>query len=553
MARGTHHVRDRMKIGIYNRWLHTQGGAERYTGVAARVLAADHDVTLITHRPIDLTALGQRLNIDLSRVRLRCVEDLPFDLMAPLTAEYDLFINGSHSSYVPSRAAHSIMFVYFPFLGMHTWDGRLRQWIGRQLLRELSVPQFREGFYAIQELGKGWYRWSAGQAAVEVPFAGWKRDIPMQIVAGSFRPEGWAAVPLRIACGERVLAETALQTRQGDYENIEFVLPRDCIRNGRARLDLSSETYSGRIAGVEEHDYRQVGVAVAAVRSKTWRYYLYELVFERLWPELGLRLHGIPENPSLDYIRTYDVLCPISQYVAGWVERAWGLAGEILYPPVAVDDFAPGEKRRMILSVGRFFPQGHEKKFPEMVQAFAALPRQEMAGWEFHLAGGVAQDNLSQEYFRKVKRLAEGLPIVLHPNVDYAELRRLYSHATLYWHATGFGQSETRYPERYEHFGITPVEAMAAGCVPIVLGIGGPAEIVEHGRSGFLWRTLDELRAYTMAAVSDPALLANLRAGAMERAQRLSEAQFALRLLKLVDDVVGGRIDPPADSKETTR
>ncbi len=541
-----------MNIGIYNRWLHTQGGAERYTGVAAKVLAADHDVTLITHRPIDLAALGSRLNIDLSRVRLRCVEDLPFDLMGPLTAEYDLFINGSHSSYVPSQARHSIMFVYFPFLGMHTWDGRLRQWLGRHLLRELSVPQFREGFYAIQELGKGWYRWSAGKAVVEVPFAGWRRDIPMQIVAGSFRPDGWAPVPLRISSGGRVLAETALQTRTGDYENVEFVLPKDCIQDGRARLEFSSETYSGRIAGIEEHDYRQVGVAVAAVRSRTWRYYLYEIVFERFFPELGLRLHGIPENPSLDYIRTYDLLCPISQYVGDWVERAWGLRGEILYPPVAVSDFQPGEKRRMILSVGRFFPQGHEKKFPEMVQAFAALSRQDLVGWELHLAGGVAQDSLSQEYFQRVKRLAEGLPVVLHPNVDYATLRQLYSHATLYWHATGFGQSETRYPERYEHFGITPVEAMAAGCVPIVLGIGGPAEIVEHGRSGFLWRTLAELQEFTMAAVSDAAELAKLRAGAIERAQRFSEERFAQRLRELVDDVVCGRTLLDEPRKDTT-
>ena len=136
-------VRRKLNIGIYNRWLHTQGGAERYTGVAANVLAAQHDVTLITHQPVDLAAIGSRLNIDLSRVKLRCVEDLPFDLMSPVTAEYDLFVNGSHSSFVPSQAKHSIMFVYFPYLGMHTWDGRnCRQRVGRHLLRELRVPQF---------------------------------------------------------------------------------------------------------------------------------------------------------------------------------------------------------------------------------------------------------------------------------------------------------------------------------------------------------------------------------------------------------------------------
>ena len=539
-------VRRKLNIGIYNRWLHTQGGAERYTGVAANVLAAQHDVTLITHQPVDLAAIGNRLNIDLSRVKLRCVEDLPFDLMAPVTAEYDLFINGSHFSFVPSRAKHSIMFVYFPFLEMHTWGARLRQRVGRLLLRELRVPQFREGFHAIQELGGGWYRWSAGQATVEVPITGWKRDIPMQIVAGSFRPDGRLPVPVRVSCGDHLLCETTLQTTMGNYENIEFILPKRCIKNGRARITLTSETFPAHDAGVEEHDYRQVGIAVAAVRSRSWRYYLYELVFERLFRELGLRLHGIPENPSLDYIRTYDLLCPISRFVAQWVKQSWGLEGEILYPPVDVSDLQPGKKRTIILSVGRFFPHSHEKKFPEMIQAFAALSRQDLAGWELHLAGGVAQDSLSQDYYRRVQHLAEGLPVVLHPNVEYEKLRQLYSQATLYWHATGYGENEARHPERFEHFGITPVEAMAAGCVPIVLGKGGLPEIVEHDKSGFLWNTLDELKQYTVAAIADPALVSRLRAGAVGRAERFSEEQFADRLLKLVAQVVSDQDVPNA-------
>ena len=539
-----------MKIGIYNRWLQTQGGAERYTGVAAEVLAAHHDVTLITHQPVDLAKIGKRLNVDLSQVQLRCVEDLPFDLLAPMTAEYDLFINGSHFSFVPNRAKHSIMFVYFPFLGLHSWAARLRQWIGRQLLRELRVPHFREGFFALQELGQGWYRWTAGKAAIDLPVPGWRRDTPLQIVAGSFRPDGWDPVSVRVTCGEQLLCETKLQTTMGNYEDIEFAIPKKCIENGSARLELTCETFSAHAAGVEEHDYREVGVAVAAVRSRNWRYYLYEIVFERLFPELGLRLHGVQENPSLEYIRTYDMLCPISRFVADWVKRAWELEGEILYPPVDVSDFQPGEKRPVILSVGRFFPHSHEKKYPEMIQAFAALSRQELAGWELHLAGGVAQDVLSRRYFRRVQELAEGLPVVLHPNVEYEDLRQLYGRATLYWHATGYGESEEHHPERFEHFGITPVEAMAAGCVPIVLGKGGPAEIVAHGESGFLWNTMDELKQFTCAVAADPALAARLRTGALERAKRFSEDQFADRLLELVESVVAARGNSFASSQE---
>jgi glycosyltransferase involved in cell wall biosynthesis len=40
-----------------------------------------------------------------------------------------------------------------------------------------------------------------------------------------------------------------------------------------------------------------------------------------------------------------------------------------------------------------------------------------------------------------------------------------------------------------EHFGITIVEAMAAGCVPVVHDSGGPREIVTVD-VGFRWRDL---------------------------------------------------------------
>lgn len=537
-----------MNVGIYNRWLHVQGGGERQTGVAANALAAEHDVTFITHRPVDLVALGEKLNVDLSQVKLRCVEDLSDDRLAPLTSEYDLFINGSHNSFVPNRARHSIKFVYFPYMGMHTWDGRIRQWVGRHLLRELRVPKYRQGFFDIQEYEQGSFRWSAESATVDVPYSGWKRDTPVQIVAGSFRPEGRQPANLRIACQGKVLAEAKVNTAPGKYENIDITIPKECIERGRTRLNLSCDTITARDAGFDEQDYRRVGIAVAGVRTLNWRYYVYELVFERLFPGLRMRLHGIPENPSSDFIRTYDLICPNSEFTSHWVEKAWGAESTVLYPPVNVGDLRPGEKRPIILSVGRFYPFSHEKKFPEMIQAFASLSRHQLTGWELHLAGGVAQDSQSRDYFRRVQDLAEGLPVVLHPNIGYENLRQLYGEASLYWHAAGYGVNAKRHPERLEHFGITPVEAMAAGCVPVVLAKGGLAEIVEHNKSGFLWSTLDELKEFSLAAIADPALSSRLRTGAIQRAKRFSEEAYAKRLLNLVAELVSR---PDKDSEAT--
>ena len=70
---------------------------------------------LITHRPTSLKDVEAKLNLDLEGIGLRCVPDLPFHRLGDYTEEYDLFINASFMSFVPSRAKKSVLFVYFPF------------------------------------------------------------------------------------------------------------------------------------------------------------------------------------------------------------------------------------------------------------------------------------------------------------------------------------------------------------------------------------------------------------------------------------------------------
>ena len=100
-------------------------------------------------------------------------------------------------------------------------------------------------------------------------------------------------------------------------------------------------------------------------------------------------------------------------------------------------------------------------------------------------------------------------------------MRRLFAESSIYWHASGFGEDEQRTPERFEHFGITVVEALAAGAVPIVYGAGGPAEIVQDGVHGYHWHDLDELMALTRRVATDVAERGRLSAAAEQRAPRL--------------------------------
>ena len=152
-----------MRIGIFNQWLHTQGGAERQTGAAAQALAADgHDVTFITPTPTNLEALAQRFNLDLADVALRVVPVLPLSEIAALTAEYDLFINGSHMDAIPSRAPVSILFVYFPHPRDLSPLARLGRRLAKWCVTHVGGVRYDEGFYGNETVGDGWYRpWAA--------------------------------------------------------------------------------------------------------------------------------------------------------------------------------------------------------------------------------------------------------------------------------------------------------------------------------------------------------------------------------------------------------
>ena len=75
---------------------------------------------------------------------------------------------------------------------------------------------------------------------------------------------------------------------------------------------------------------------------------------------------------------------------------------------------------------------------------------------------------------------------------------------------------------------------MAAGAVPIVYDKGGQSEIVEHGHSGYLWRSLEELREYTRRLAQDESLREQMAASARRRAERFSREAFLDRFARLV-------------------
>ncbi len=210
----------------------------------------------------------------------------------------------------------------------------------------------------------------------------------------------------------------------------------------------------------------------------------------------------------------------------------------VLEPPVDVSTHAPllpwAERSPTILAVGRFDHQGHCKNQLELVQAFASLVTQGLSGWTLMLAGTVSQSRSSQTYFDEVRSAARGLPVAFAPNLSREALLAHYERSRIFWHATGFGHDEQRAPDKVEHFGISTVEAMARGCLPVVNGKGGQKEIVQDGISGYLWQTLPELVAATASAIAQGQAMSRLLEAARTRAQTFSLERFANKARELI-------------------
>ena len=118
-----------------------------------------------------------------------------------------------------------------------------------------------------------------------------------------------------------------------------------------------------------------------------------------------------------------------------------------------------GVKEKTIHSVGRFEASLNNKHQDILIDAFRELSPI-IPGWKLGLAGGSSSD----EWLEKLKQKAAGLRVEFATNVSHTGLSDLYQKATIYWHAAGYVVDEVKNPELTEHFGISTVEAISAGC-----------------------------------------------------------------------------------------
>lgn len=225
-----------------------------------------------------------------------------------------------------------------------------------------------------------------------------------------------------------------------------------------------------------------------------------------------------------------------SNFTKKFIEKYLGCSSIVLYPPVDILKFNPAKiKTNSILSVGRFDNILNAKKQDVLIEAFKKLCHQQPElDWRLKLLGGSQLSEETNSFLTYLKNLAGGFSVEFLVNPSFEVLQKHYSEAKIYWHATGYGVDEDIHPESTEHFGISTVEAMASGAVPIVVNKGGLREIVNNHQNGFLWQDVNDLVTQTLSLIKSPQKLNQLSQAALLSCQQFSKENFQKQFISII-------------------
>ncbi len=196
-----------------------------------------------------------------------------------------------------------------------------------------------------------------------------------------------------------------------------------------------------------------------------------------------------------------------SPFTKRWANEYWGEHRSSLVLPIigyaGLEVPKNIEKKKLMLSVGRLTSEGHCKNHHLIIQAYKSAIDSKLleADWELVIAGSCDISNRpAMEYYHLLLDLSAGYNVRVEINITRSALENLYRNAFIYIHATGLGLPSDQ-PEKHEHFGITPHEAMRYGCYPIVYQLGGPAEQVKMLEYSSTYSALNDL-AQTLLSIA---------------------------------------------------
>jgi alpha-1,2-mannosyltransferase len=231
--------------------------------------------------------------------------------------------------------------------------------------------------------------------------------------------------------------------------------------------------------------------------------------------------YSLLERLSLSKLKKVIVLAN-SEFSANTLKKVHGLNAKILYPPVDVENFFPSKKENLVVSVARFHPA---KKFEMLIESFTNVRDANC------VIIGSTYGKESKLYLLKLKKFINQLGLEkrvrLFVDCPFDLLQETLAKAKLYVHCM---------PS--EFFGISIVEAMAAGCIPLVHRSGGPyIDIIDYDKYGFSFNDVPELSDKINVLLENDALRKEHVEKLRVRAKMFSKDVFKKNVTKIIDNL----------------
>jgi glycosyltransferase involved in cell wall biosynthesis len=248
---------------------------------------------------------------------------------------------------------------------------------------------------------------------------------------------------------------------------------------------------------------------------------------------------GTQPKPGIQwkiYSRLYSMLLMLAGDDAGTIvanskfsqsvtERYLGKRALVINPPVTSSRIAlyanSGNRKNTVITISRF----RSAKGLEIIPKIASY----LKDCEFVLIGIVdnGSERCLKELSEEIERLQVQDRVHIFKNKAYSFTLAALSTAKVFLHT-----------QRTEAFGMSIVESMAAGCVPIVPRTGGPwLDILDQkqGKYGYSYGSVQEAAEIIKMLVKNEGLRKEVSARARERAMVFDSSVFERKILDVVE------------------
>lgn len=209
-------------------------------------------------------------------------------------------------------------------------------------------------------------------------------------------------------------------------------------------------------------------------------------------------------------------LMACSEFCARFIREATDLPVNVLYPPVSnfymVKDVRSRLRKNVVVTVSRF----SKEKNLEIVTQIAKLVRGDVL---FIIAGSCYSQDVLDSILEPIRKLKVSDRVKVIPNIPRNHLRDILRTSKAYLHT-----------RLNEPFGVSVIEAMSSGCIPVVPDSGGPREFVPRY---LRYKTIDEAAIALENSVFE---WSPKKAEAfVQSTNRFSEERFSSEFIRIMD------------------